>query len=383
MKKLLILGASELQLAAIIEAKNMGIYTIVADYNDRAVGIPFADKFYNVSTLDYNAIEHIAYKEKIDGIMTICSDKPMPIVARIGEILHLNTISYKSSILATNKGEMRKALLDKGVPIPTFYICKNYSEYLNALKKIKLPLIIKPSDNSGSRGIYLLKNEEETKRAYEYSMMQANNHTILVEEYMLGKELSVEVFVNNDYIDIMQFTDKTTTGDPHFVETGHFQPSELSPNELNNIGHIVKQAVKALEIDTGPAHVEVIFTANGPKIVEVGARLGGDHITTDLVPLSTGINMVKMTIENALKQKISSYERLSAYSLIKYIIGNANNIETFLKTEKIESVISYSIHTDVSKVEINSSNDRNGYYILCNKSREKLLSDLELIEKHL
>lgn len=93
--------------------------------------------------------------------------------------------------------------------------------------------------------------------------------------------------------------------------------------------------------------------------------------------------MVKMTIENALKQKISSYERLSAYSLIKYIIGNANNIETFLKTEKIESVISYSIHTDVSKVEINSSNDRNGYYILCNKSKEKLLSDLELIEKHL
>lgn len=383
MKKLLILGASELQLAAIVEAKKMGVYTIVADYNDKSIGIPFADKFYNVSTLDYNAIEHIAYKEKIDGIMTICSDKPMPIIARIGELFKLNTISHKTSILATNKGEMRKALLDKGVPIPNFFICENYSEYLNALKKTELPLIIKPSDNSGSRGIYLLKNKEEIKKAYEYSMIQASNHTILVEEYMLGKELSVEVFVNNDYIDIIQYTDKTTTGCPHFVETGHFQPSELSPSELNNIGYIVKQAVKALRIDSGPAHVEVILTANGPKIVEVGARLGGDHITTDLVPLSTGINMVKMTIENALNQNISSYKRLSAYSLIKYIIGNARHIEAFLKKEEIESIVSYSIRPDVSKSEINSSNDRNGYYILCNKSKEKLLNDLELIEKHI
>lgn len=381
LKKILILGASELQIPAILEARKMGIFTIVADYDSNAIGKKFADKFYEISTLDYASLLDVAKKEKIDGIMTICSDRPMTVVARIGEKLNLSTISLQAAINATDKSTMRKVLRDEGIPIPKFSICRNKEELVKAIDEIGLPLIVKPSDNSGSRGVFLIKKIKDIDKAFNYSMNSSSSKIIVAEEYMVGPEVSVEIFVENSNIHVIQVTDKETTGSPHFVELGHSQPSCL-PNQ-EEIEQLAIKAVKALEIFSGPAHVEIIITKEGPKIVEVGARLGGDHITTDLVPLSTTVNMVRMTIESSLNMKLEEIKKKESFSTIKYIIDNVEKYKKAFKVLKVDSLVEFKCYSNSDCVDVKSSNDRLGYYIMKNDDKSKLIRDMEYVQEYI
>lgn len=374
MKKLMILGASELQVPAIKCANNLGIKTIVLDYDSNAIGKEIASKFYEVSTLDYEKVLEIAKSENIDGIVTICSDRPIPIIAKIGEKLGLNTISYDTAMKATDKALMRNALKEKNVPIPKYYICNNYDEFEHAIESIEGKVVIKPSNNSGSRGVHFYNGKGELKELYEYSKQYSSNQCVLVEEYMEGPEVSVEVFVENSEIYIIQITDKITTGAPYFVEMGHTQPSALPYDIQDNIKEVAKKAVKALGIDNGPAHVEIKVTVNGAKIVEIGARLGGDHITTDLVPLSTGIDMVDLTIKMSLNDDIQISKSINKASAIRYFDRPIKSNNLF--KQKVEKI--FIENKDI--IDIKSSNDRYGYFIIQEKDLEGIDDKINLLE---
>lgn len=375
MKKLLILGASELQLPAIQCANSMEIETIVLDFDANAIGSNEASKFYEISTLDYDKVLEIAKFEKIDGIMTICSDRPMTVVARVGEKLGLNTISYETALKATNKGLMRKALFENNVPIPQFFICRTYEDVEHAVNSIQGECIFKPSNNSGSRGIYLYDENKNLQDAYSYSKQYSTDNIVLVEEFMKGPEVSVEAFVINGEVNIIQITDKITTGAPYFVEMGHTQPSSL-PNDIQSqIRKVAIKGIQALNIDNGPAHVEIKVTEQGPKIVEIGARLGGDHITTDLVPLSTGVNMVELTIKNALNFPVDIKKLFFKSAAIRYINDELEIPEEF-KTK-----VTYYFNKDIQLSDIKSSNDRRGYYIIQTINLDELDSVISEIQR--
>lgn len=368
-KKLMILGASELQLPAIECANKLGIETIVLDYDPNAIGKDMARKFYEVSTLDYKKVLDIAIKEKINGVMTICSDKPMPVIAKVGEKLNLCTISYDTAMNATDKGLMRLALRKNEVPIPQFFICKTYEEFLEAINSIDGKSIIKPSNNSGSRGIHIFDGSGDKKEIYNYSRMFSSDKIILVEEFMEGPEVSVEIFVVNGKIHIIQITDKVTTGEPYFVEMIHSQPTALSFKVQNDIKLVASQGVKALGIYNGPAHVEIKITSSGAKIVEIGARLGGDHITTELVPLSTGIDIVKMNVLFAMSNEIMFGERDNKASMIYYFTHEEYiNIDRkkLAIIKKIDKIYDIKLMKEANKIvkDIKSSNDRYGYMII-------------------
>lgn len=375
-KKLMILGASELQLPAIKCANELGVETIVLDFDSNAVGRYEATRFYEVSTLDYEKVLEVAKKEKIDGIMTICSDRPMPVIAKVGEILNLNTISYETSLKATDKGLMRKSLFENKVPIPQFHICHDFDEIKKAVSSINGKCILKPSNNSGSRGICLYSYGYDLEEIYNYTRKFSTDNIVLVEEYMEGPEVSVEIFVYNNKINIIQITDKITTGAPYFVEMGHTQPSSLYFDIQKRIKEIAIQGVKALGITEGPAHVEIKVTENGPKIVEIGARLGGDHITTDLVPLSTGVNMVMLAIKIALNLSVEIKPLFQKSSAIRYINKKLNI------PEKFKDNIIYHFNDNKKLNEIKSSNDRNGYYILKADSLIDLTNILNEIQEN-
>lgn len=358
-KKIMILGASELQIPAIECANEMGIETIVLDYDENAIGKKMCSHFFCVSTLDYERVFEIAKKERIDGIMTICSDRPIPIIAKVAEQLNLCSISYDTAMMATDKGLMRKALLEKGVPIPLFFVCNNFAEFQFAVERINGRCIVKPSNNSGSRGIHICEHKDDIKSIYEYSSQYSTNNCVLVEEYMEGPEVSVEVFVDNKVVYVIQITDKITTGIPYFVEMGHTQPSALSHDIQSEIRKVTKQAIEALNINNGPAHVELKITSSGVKIVEVGARLGGDHITTDLVLLSTGIDMVQLAVKSALGEEIKISKSSNKASAIRYFNKSIDYNDQLIKK------ITYKFHIESRKIkEIRSSNDRQGYYII-------------------
>lgn len=366
MKRLLIIGASILQVPAIKKAKEMGLYVGVADYNPNAIGIQFADEYFNASTIDCEAIYKAAKEFRADGIMTLATDMPMRSLAYACEKLGLIGLSYESSVKATDKGEMIKAFEKNGVNHPFYRIA--VSGKLNNDENISFPLITKPTDNSGSRGVMLVHNEDELTKALEYSSENGRNGDVIVEEYMQGPEVSVEIMVIDGIPHILQITDKLTTGAPHFVEMGHSQPSRLPQEAQNQIRELAGKAALAVGVKNGPAHAEIILTDNGPKMVEIGARMGGDCITTHLVPLSTGIDMVKATINVALGDAVDIEQRFNKGSAIRYFdipFGIIKSIDGVEEAEKIDGVKEISFVKSVGEQtgEIGSSGDRIGFVI--------------------
>ena len=169
MKKLLIIGASILQLPAIRKAKEMGYYVGVIDYNPNAVGVPLADEFFNVSTIDIEGVVQAAERFKPDGIMTLATDMPMRSIAAACEKLGLSGISFDTAVKSTDKGGMIKAFKQNNVEHPWYYIIASTDELDAVAQSITYPCISKPTDNSGSRGVMLIHNEAELREAVEYS----------------------------------------------------------------------------------------------------------------------------------------------------------------------------------------------------------------------
>ena len=388
MKKIMILGASILQLPAIQKAKEMGLDVIAVDMNPEAVGFQVKDiRKEIISTIDIPEVMQAAKRHKINGIMTLASDMPMRTVAAVAEEMNLVGIDYDTAIKATNKAEMRIALRKNNVPIPMFFRVKTKEEFNQAVQAIKnsgYRCIVKPADNSGSRGIDLLDNYElETmNRAYEYGKHSSRSGDLMVEEFMEGPEVSVETLSISGRCHVIQITDKLTTGAPYFVEMGHSQPSQLSEEIKKQICKIAIDANRAIGIKDGPSHTEIKVTKDGPKIVELGARLGGDNITTHLTPLSTGVDMVKCCIEIALGQTPDLQVKKNRGSAIRYFqqhAGIVEKIEGINKAKNIQGVVQISIVHGVGEkiTDIKDSGSRMGFIIAQNESAKIAIQSCE------
>lgn len=370
----MILGASILQLPAIQKAKEMGLEVIAVDMNPEAIGFQLEGiKKEVISTIDIPAVIEVAKKHQINGVMTLASDMPIRTVAAVAKEMNLIGVNQDTAIKATNKAEMRNALSKNNVPVPMFFKVNTKRKFNDAVQKIKdagYRCIVKPVDNSGSRGIDLLQDykAETLERAYEYSKKSSRSGELMVEEFMEGAEVSVETLSIDGECHIIQITDKLTTGAPYFVEMGHSQPSQLSKEIKEKISQVAIAANKAIGIENGPSHTEIKVTKDGPKIVELGARLGGDNITTHLTPLSTGIDMVEACINIALGAKVDIYKKYNKGSAIRYFTVNQGCIKDILQVreaEKIPGIVQVSIvHGKGEELNgIKSSGDRAGFVI--------------------
>lgn len=398
-KKLMILGASILQLPAIEKAKEMGLDVIVVDMNPEAVGFNVCDiEKEIISTIDISAVISAAKKHKIDGIMTLATDMPMRTVAAVAKEMNLIGIDEETALKATNKAEMRKALELNNVPIPKFFVVRNKDEYKEAVKQFTVPFIVKPADSSGSRGIYEVKdltNQELINEAYDYCRPFSKIGDVVVEEYMDGPEVSVETLTVDGLCHVIQITDKLTTGAPHYVEMGHSQPTQFCKEISDKIADVAKAANKAIGITNGPSHTEIIVTSDGPKIVELGARLGGDNITTHLVPLSTGVNMVECCINIALGIKPNLEPKWEKGSAIRYFEQHEGIIKKITGIDEAKQMTGIKqisiVHGVGEKItEVMSSGERMGFVIAsgntavnaidnCNKALKRM--EIEIVDE--
>lgn len=385
MKKIMILGASILQLPAILKAKEMGIEVIAVDMDENAIGVKHADKCLVISTIDIDKVVEAAKLHNIDGIMTLASDMPMRTVAKVASELNLIGINEDTAMKATNKALMRQCLLDNNVAIPKFFKVTTFEEYMDCISKFNTKIIVKPADNSGSRGVFLLEDINDKKYveyAFKYSKEHSRSGELVVEEYMQGPEVSVEAVCVNGEINIVAITDKLTTGAPKFVEMGHSQPSALEETIQDEIIKVTKAAIKAIGITNGPSHTEIKITNDGPKIVEIGARLGGDNITSHLVPLSTGVDLVKTCIEISLGIKPDLEKKYNKGSAIRYF---TNDIGKILEINGLEQATNLTGINQISFVKnigeyvngINSSSDRIGFIIAQSEDVNKAIETCE------
>ena len=370
-KRLMILGASVLQLPGIEQAKEMGYEVVAVDMDPNAIGFRSADICLVISTIDIPAVVQAAKDYHIDGVMTLASDMPMRTVAAVAKECGLVGIDMDTAIRATNKAEMREALAAGHVPIPEFHRVRTEAEYRAAIACFDEKCIVKPADNSGSRGVYLIgnvKDEAQVEEAYEHSKQFSRSGEIVVEEYMEGPEVSVETMSIDGTCHVVQITDKLTTGAPYFVEMGHNQPSMLPEKVKEDIRRVAIAANRAIGIQNGPSHTEIKVTKRGAKIVELGARLGGDCITTHLVPLSTGVNMVELCIRIAMGEKPEIKPTFAKGSAIRYFRHSAGRV---VRLDGVEEALTLPGIRQISLVhglgeqvhEITSSSERMGFVV--------------------
>lgn len=383
-KKIMILGASALQVPAIKKAKELGYQIILVDYDANAVGFPLADIKLVVSTLDQEEVYRQALIYKPDVVITSTSDGPVRTAAYVNEKLGKQPdLSYEDSLCATIKNYMRDRLKENHLPIPEYYAVNNFNEFTEAVRKLEGCCIIKPADNAGSRGVVLLNgssfpSNEQLLQAYEYSRENARGGVVMVEEYMTGPEVSVEAMTVNGETTIVTITDKFITPPPYFVEIAHSEPSILDEETKEQICKITKKALKAIGLINAPSHTEIKVTKEGPKIVELAARLGGDFITSKLVPLSTGVDMVGNSVLLATGSSVDLTPTRQNGSAIRFIQGKEGILkrididEEVYHLEGIEEVSLYKKPGDLTH-SIRSSNDRLGHIITTGKTASEAL----------
>ena len=376
-KKMMILGASALQVPAIKKAKEMGYEVISVDYDPDAVGFELADVKLVVSTLDQEEVLRQAQIYNPDVIITSTSDGPVRTAAYVNEKLGKQPdLAYEDSLCATIKSYMRNRLREYGVPIPRYFVVNSETEFMEAVQSMNGNMIIKPADNAGSRGVVLIKKDsvsgvmepENVSEVYAYSKSNSRNGIIMVEEFMEGEEVSVEAMTVNGETTIVTITDKMTTPPPYFVELGHVEPSRHPMELREKIEEITKQAVSAIRLQNGPSHTEIKLTKDGPKIVELAARLGGDFITSRLVPLSTGVDMVGNSVVLATGGEVDLERKWDKGAAIRFIPGEKGTITNiFIPKEAqesagVEEIVLYKKIGDVVD-GTKSSNDRLGHVI--------------------
>lgn len=406
-KKMMILGASALQVPAIKKAKELGYLIILVDYDENAVGFALADVKLVVSTLDQEEVYRQALIYEPDVVITSTSDGPVRTAAYVNERLGKRPdLSYENSLCATIKSRMRDRLRECGVPIPEYYAATDFAGFSEAVDRLNGHCIVKPADNAGSRGVVLLggserqdgiledeehgEARERKRRVYEYSLENSRNGTVMVEEYMKGPEVSVEIMVVEGEPHILAITDKYITPPPYFVELAHCEPSRLDEETQNRIREVAAQAVRAIGIENAPAHVEVKVTPEGPKIVELAARLGGDFITSKLVPLSTGIDMVGASVLLATGEKPDLTQTRKQGAAIHFIhakedqqgvIEKITVPETLREADGVEEIVLYQ-KPGATVQGTRSSNDRLGHVITVGKTAEEAMErGKQILEK--
>lgn len=300
-KNLAIIGASYLQLPLILRAKEMGYRTHVFAWAAGDVGETAADVFHPISIIEKDRILEACREIGICGICSIASDLAVIAVNYVAAALGLPGNSLESTLRCTNKHAMRRAFEAGGDPSPCSLQVDGETD-LSALE-LSWPVIVKPTDRSGSRGIRKVERREDLAEAVRAALDQSLEKKALVEEFAEGKEFSVEYISFRGKHSFLAVTEKFTTGAPHFIETGHREPADLPEETVREIRRVVEHALDTLGVENGASHSEVkIDDAGRIRIIEIGARMGGDCIGSDLVLHSTGMDFVGMVIRVACGQ---------------------------------------------------------------------------------
>lgn len=388
MKRLLVLAAGILQVPVIQKAKTMGVFVIAVDANSQAVGFKYADKTYVADITDEETILKIAIDEKIDGVIHPCSEVSMHVMGRINDELGLSGITKEMAYDATNKFRMRCAFNNNNAPSPISFCTDNVDiAWKIFIEKFEAEAILKPSRNSGSRGISKITRNidyELFDKLYNYSFSQSRDNQVLIEQFVEGPEFSVEIIVWNNEIHILAVTDKKTTGAPYFVELGHSQPSLFPENIIRQIHEAATRGVESLKLNNCACHAEIKYENNTAYIMEIGARLGGDFISTELTHLSTGIDMVAAAINVALGIAPNLHPTHCGCGVcIRYFCPKPGKLLNISHTQSLnnEHVYDYDIFCNVGDTisEITSSTSRSGYVIVTEDNASKAITLAEQI----
>lgn len=372
MKKIAVIGANK-PLIPFYE-KIYGQYEIIGiAWEEGAVCKKYCDKFYPVSFTEKETVLDICKKEDVDGITSFSLESALPTVVYVAQSMGLTSNTLECVERTKDKYSQRKAFSINNVSSPQYFLVDDMADI--SKMDIKFPVIVKPVDGGGSQGINMAYSQDDLESAIVNSKKSSRTSRAIVEQYIEGREFSVEYLSYKGQHYNVQITDKVTTGRPHFVEMQHHQPANISLSLAQKIKKLVESALTALKIENSSSHTELKLTSDGELyIIEVGARMGGDHITSDLVKLSTGYDFVKAVVElstgNFILPRIIKPHNAGIYfynklapSLKEYIQNN----------EKYPFIVECQLYKDDISEEVTSNMIRSGYCIYQSYQKEELV----------
>lgn len=362
MKKIAVLGANEPIECFYRQAKKLGYYIIGIAYENGAICKKYCDKFYPISFTDKDSVLDICKKECIDGITSFSLESALPTLIYVAKTMGLVSNSFECLNRLSNKYSMRRYLQEGGILNPQYKVISCVEDL--AYVAIPFPCIVKPIDSGGSQGVTKVNFKEELTSSFLRALEYSRVGEVIIEQFIDGREFSVEYLSYKGKHYNLQITDKVTSGDPYFIELQHHQPAIIDSSIRDQIKCLTEKALSILKVENSPSHTEMkLNTDNKLYIIEIGARLGGDYITSDLVRLSTGYDMVKGALELAtgdfseptfLKVHNSGVYFYSLLSPeIRYYIDNASEYNDIVKSFRYKETHSHC----------QRNGDRDGYFI--------------------
>lgn len=394
--KLLILGGGYCQLNAIKRAKEKGHEVIISDYLQENPGRQLCDTVEKVSTFDAESNIELGAKHNVDGVMTIGTDQPVYTAAVVSENLKLWTlISSDTAKAVTNKKIMKNIFKIHGIPTANFtFLEKDFKD--EELQGIKFPVVIKPLDSQGQRGVYRLQNIEQIREKIEEVLGYSREKEILVEEYYEHEEITLSGWVHNGKTHILTVTDRITYNKYPVIGvcTSHNFPSKHMKNYFRDIKDITLKIVDAFKINNGPIYFQMLIGKEGVKVNEVACRIGGAY-EDELIPLVTGVDILDMVIESSLGRGVdttalenydlSNNKKHASVQLLFAKSGIIDSLGDMEQVKKLPGVVNgrYTVKAGQTLQRISNATARVGYVLIIGESLKQLEDNINNAYKHI
>ena len=313
MKTLLIVSGGAEAVPGIKRAREMGLHVVVSDGNPKAPGFRFADDKLVASTYDVEKQVQLASEfhhevRRLDGVLCIASDVPLTVAAIAAE-LDLPGIPVKTARLSTDKLAMKEHFVDLGVPVPWFHEVRSAAQLGRLVRDRGLPMVLKPVDSRGARGVLQLTEGTNLDWAFHASLASSPSKRLILEEFLPGPQISTESILTEVGTSTPGFSDRNyeflERFSPYIIENGGEQPSKLKESEQKAVVRTAESAAQALGVNNCTVKGDLVLTDDGPKVIELALRLSGGWFATDQIPLFSGVDMVGAAIRLALADEVT------------------------------------------------------------------------------
>ncbi|MFO7866022.1 MAG: ATP-grasp domain-containing protein [Candidatus Aminicenantes bacterium] len=379
-KTIMILGASYDQIPMIEKANEKELKVISIDGNREAPGFAIADEHHCVEVMDSEKVLEIARQKKIDGITTMVSNLGMRTVAYVASQMNLPAIPVESAKAATDKVEIKKILQKGHVPVPKGISCRHYEEAKEKINELDFPVIVKPVDGTKGRGLVMVENEKILKKNINYSLTFSPSKRLIIEEWIDGPTVGAECLIVDGELEPILLTDKYNTKPPECVTLGLTTPSDLPEVVQEKVIETAKGVAKALGLNTGAAHIDMVVDKGRPKVIDVGPRLASGPVIFDFAPNIMGVDMIGAIIDMALGETPVIRKRWNGkYGAERFLPPSDKGCMYTINFPKVNRKFAYYPYKELG-VPVNrpkSDNDRIGCFSIVADSYKEAVEEAD------
>lgn len=391
MKKLLFLGGSDIQVSAILAAKEMGNYVITCDYLPENPGHVFAHEYHNVSTTDMEGVLELAQKLKVNGIIAYASDPAALTKSYVSEKLGLPGNPFHAVEKMSRKDLFRQFLQSNGFNTPGYVSCASYSDAEKFAANRKGKVVIKPVDSSGSKGVFVIEKGQEFSQEFNEAISFSRSGSVIVEDFIVkkGYQIGGDGFLVNGQLVFRCF------GDIHFSKTNPMLPCSVSVPTLHTaetverVHNEIQRLMTAIGMKMGALNFDIVVDENNEVfIIEIGPRNGGNMIP-ELTKYCTGVDMKEYSIKMALGEDCSNLKFTYEKPYFSHYVIHSQNtgiVKSVVKSEELKKHIlyeHYNFQVGDKVSDYQSSADRLGIMLLQYSGVDEMLDLIENMQEHL